>query len=154
MKRLLIVLNAMLLALLLTGAPASLAQAVPDVTIELVNPPKKDLIELEVGQSYTFDIEIESDVPFVQALAMTDAYYPGRGVFWHGSDRATRATYALLHLAMQGKNSTAGLPAVCDWPEPGVCWPEGVAPVSIAVGVRYPGGLVVAERFAFAVKVP
>jgi hypothetical protein len=154
MKRLLIVLNAVIVAVLLTSAPASLARADLGPDIELLNPPKKDLLVLEVGESYTFDIEITSDDPFVEAMATTDAYYPGRGVFWHGSDIATQDTWALLHLTMTGKTSTAGLPAVCDWPEPGVCWPEGVAPVAIAVGVRYKGGLVVPWWYSFAVEVP
>ena len=87
-------------------------------------------------------------------MAMTDAYYPGRGVFWHGNDTAHHTTSATLHLTMTGKNSTADLPAVYDWPEPGVHWPEGVAPVSIVAGVRYKGGLIISERFDFGVVVP
>jgi hypothetical protein len=86
-------------------------------------------------------------------MALTDQYYPGRGIYWHGSDRATQANSALLHLTVTGKKSTADLASVCDWPEPGKCWPEGVAPASIAVGVRFKGGLVVGERFNFAVVV-
>jgi hypothetical protein len=54
---------------------------------------------------------------------------------------------------MTGKKPTAGLPEVCDWPEPGDCWEEGVAPASIVVGVRFHGGRVVVEQFAFAVLV-
>ena len=130
------------------------AVAAPIVTITLLNPPPDDLLELEVGESYTFEIEIESNEPFIVALAMTNAYYPGRGVFWHGRDGENQNTSALLHLTMTGRNPTADLPAVCDWPEPGDCWPEGVAPVAIAVGARFAGGQVYGEQFPFAVVVP
>jgi hypothetical protein len=69
-------------------------------------------------------------------------------------DIAGRGTSYLLRLTVTGKTSTAELFAMCDWPEPGDCWPEGVAPVSIVVGVRYRGGMVVAEAFPFAIVVP
>ena len=55
---------------------------------------------------------------------------------------------------MTGKDSTAELWPVSDWPEPGYEWPEGAAPVSIATGVRFARGEVFAEQFAFAVVVP
>jgi hypothetical protein len=140
-------------AVLLMCALCSRATAAPGATITLLNPPPDGLLELAVGESYTFDVEITSDAPFVVAMALTDQYYPGRGIYWHGSDRATQDTEAVLHLTMTGKKSTADLAAVCDWPEPGDCWPEGVAPAAIAVGVRFKGGQVVAERFSFAVVV-
>ena len=136
-----------------TASLATSATAAP-ATITLLNPPKDGVLELDVGESYTFDIEITSDEPFILAMAMTDEYYPGRGIYWHGGDRVTHDNYALLHLTMTGKKSTAGLAAVCDWPEPGDCWSEGVAPASIVAGVRYKRGQVVAEQFAFAVVVP
>jgi hypothetical protein len=141
-------------AVLLMCAVSSQATAAPAATIALLNPPPSDPLELAVGESYTFDVEITSDEPFVVAAAMPDQYYPGRGIYWHGSDRAAQATSAVLHLTVTGKRSTADLPAVCDWPEPGDCWPEGVAPIAIAAGVRYKGGQVVAQRFSFAVVVP
>jgi len=142
-------------AVLLMCASSSQATAAPTVRIRVrgLPPPTKPLV-LAVAESYTFEVHITSDEPFDVAMAMTDQYYPGRGIYWHGSDRATQATSAVLHLTMTGKKSTADLPAVCDWPEPGVCWDEGEAPVSIAAGVRFKGGQVVAERFSFAVVVP
>ena len=132
----------------------SQAAAIPEVSIEFLNPPKKDLLELGVGESHTFWVEVTSDEPFILAMALTNEYYPGRGIFWHGGDHVSQNTYALLELTMTGKNSTADLWAVCDWPEPGVCWDAGVAPVAIAAGVRFPGGVTIAEQFAFAVEVP
>ena len=154
MKRLLIVFT-LVFALLPMSAPVSSVEAAPAATtIELLNPPRSGLLELAVDESYTFDILITSDEPFVGAVAMTDSYYPGRGVFWHGTDRVNRSTSAVLHLTITGKESTADLLAVCDWPEPGVCWPAGVAPVSIVAGMRYQGGATISEQFAFAVRAP
>ena len=155
MKKSILVFSFLIIAVLLMGASSSFAQAPPSATITLLNPPPGGILELDVGESYTFGIEITSSEPFIIAMAMTDAYYPGRGVFWHGSDRATKTDYALLHLTMTGKNSTADLGPACDWPEPGGgCLPNGVAPVAIAVGVRYKGNLALSEYFTFGVVVP
>jgi hypothetical protein len=137
-------------ALLACGVPTADAQT---VIIELLNPPPGGVLELEVGESYTFDVEVTSSEEFLLAMATTDACYPGRGVFWHGNDRAHRAASATLHLTIKGKSPTADLPETYDCPEPGASWPAGVAPVSIVAGVRFKGGLVVAERFDFAVRV-
>lgn len=154
MKKLLVVVSVMTVAVLLVCAPSSQATAAPTATIRVRKLPPSGILELAVGESHTFEIHITSKEPFVLAMALTNAYYPGRGIYWHDSDRATQDTSAVLYLTMTGKGATADLPAVCDWPEPGDCWPEGVAPVSIAAGVRYEGGQVVAEEFAFAVEVP
>ena len=141
---------ASLVLLTCLAAPAAATSA----RIVLLNPPPAGGLVLEVDESYTFDIEIRDGTPFVLAMAMPDAYYPGRAIIWHGNDIAHRARSATLHLTMTGKGPTATLPAVCDWPEPGVCWPEGTAPASIVVGVRFEKGLVLSERFDFYVVVP
>jgi hypothetical protein len=155
MKKVLVAISVIVVAVLLMCTAASQATATPPVKFKLLNPPPKNKpLELAAGETCTFDILVTSNEPFVLAIAMTDQYYPGRGVFWHGSDRATQGTEAVLHLTMTGKKSTADLAAVCDWPEPGYCWPEGVAPVAIVVGVRYEGGITFSERFPFAVEVP
>jgi hypothetical protein len=139
-------------------ATALLAFAVPVTaappTIDLLNPPLNGLLQLEPGESYTLNVRITSDEPFILAIGLTDAYYPGRGVFWHGNDTAHHTTSALLHFTVTGKSSTDHLLGICDWPDPGVCWPDGVAPLSLAVGVRYKGGVLVGQRFNFAVLVP
>ncbi|MGD8488659.1 MAG: hypothetical protein PVI68_06540, partial [Anaerolineae bacterium] len=96
----------------------------------------------------------KSREPFQWAMAMTDAYYPGRGIDWRGMDRASKTSGAVLQLTVTGKNSTAHLAAVCDWPEPGDCWPAGAAPAAIVVGARPQSGPRVVETFAFAVVVP
>jgi hypothetical protein len=151
MKKILFATTVMMVTLLLC-IPASGAEG-PSVRIKALNIPKNKPLQLAVGEVYTFDILIESDQPFVIAVAMLDEYYPGRSVFSQG-DRATNSTSALLQVTVTGKQSTAGLYAVCDWPEPGDCWPEGVAPVAIVAGVRFAGGGVVAEQFPFAIVIP
>jgi hypothetical protein len=155
MKKSQVVLWFVLVALLgLCIAPAVSATP-PGVNIKVLNPPPKNRpLQLAVDESYTFDIRVESEEPFDLAMGMMDAYYPGRGVFSAGGDRAAQSTSALLHLTITGKNSTADLYAVCDWPEPGICWPEGVAPLAIVVGVRLGGGQVVADQTPFSVVVP
>ena len=126
-----------------------------DGRIELLNPPPDDLLELAVGDTYTFDIEIKHGKEFILAMAMPDVYYPGRAIIFRGNDIAHHEHSALLQLTMTGKGSTADFAAVCDWPELGDdCWDEGVVPVSIVVGVRFKKGVVIAERFDFAVVVP
>jgi hypothetical protein len=144
---------ALSVAVLLLVAWSS-AAAAPDVTIKVDRLPKNKPLELEVGESITFEISIKSSEPFIMAAAMVDQYYPGRSIYWSGIDRESWATSATLHLTITGKASTADLFAVCDWPEPGVCWPEGVAPVAIAAGVRFQGGEIVGQHFPFAVEVP
>jgi hypothetical protein len=154
MKKLLIVLSVMLVVLLLAGTLVAPAKAAPTITITLLNPPPGGVLELAVGESYTFDILITSDEPFVMAAALTNSYYPGRGVFWHGGDHASQSTSATLHLTVTGKSPTADLLAVCDWPIPGTCYSAGTAPLAIVAGVRYKGGVTIAQTFTFAVKVP
>lgn len=154
MKKLLAAMSVMIVAMLLMCASSSQAEAAPTVEITVHPQPPSQPLKLAVGESRTFEIRITSDELFVIALAMTDAYYPGRGVYWRGSDRAPRDTSAVLHLTITGKRSTGNLAAVCDWPEPGDCWPEGVAPVNLVVGVRYKGGKIVVQQFPFAVEVP
>jgi hypothetical protein len=127
----------------------------PEVTITVQGLPEEGQpLLLDVGETATFTITLTSDLPFILAAAMTDAYYPGRGVVWRGGDRTTHDTTATLYLTMTGKGSTAGLPAVYDWPDDGDEWPAGVAPVAIAAGARYQRGVMVVETFAFAVQVP
>jgi len=156
MKRILIALGALVAVVLLLRAPPTQASrpSPPEVTITLLNPPPDGLLELAVGESYTFEVWVESEELFLWAIAMTDDYYSGRALYWHGKDKVVHDDSALFQLTMTGKRPTADLPPVCDWPEPGDCWPEGVAPASIVVAVRFHGGPVVVERFAFAVLVP
>ena len=141
-------------AIALLTCMASSAMAA-DARIKLVKPPPGGILELEVGESHTFEIRIKSGTPFTMAIAVPDIYYPGRAVSWHGNDLVNHESSATLHLTMTGKGSTADFDVVCGWPEPDDdCWPAGVVPASIVVGVRYKNGVVVSERFDFAVVVP
>jgi hypothetical protein len=146
----------LVLLVLLACASIAQAQAPPEVTVELLNPPEGGILHLDVGESYIAEIQVVSTEPFLMAMVLPDQYYPGRGIFVRGGDRAVQASEVTLYVTLTGKASTADLPAVSDWPEPGVEWPEegGVAPVSLAVGVRFPGGLVAGQRCNFAVSVP
>ena len=137
---------------LLTCMAASAAADGTQITLR--HPPPNGLLELEVGESHTFEIQIKSGTPFILAMVMPDVYYPGRAIIFRGNDIAHHDDSATLHLTMTGKGSTADFDAVCDWPEPDDCWPDGVVPVSIVAGVRYKNGVVVSEQFSFAVVVP
>lgn len=153
MKKLLAVSSVFVMVVLLVCASTVQAQQVPDVRFRLVKKPPGGTLELDVGESHTFEIHITSSEPFNLAMVMVDEYYPGRSVF-STKDQAHGGTEATLYVTLTGKSSTADLWAVCDWPEPGICWPDGVAPISLATGVRFEGGGVAAERFNFAVVVP
>ncbi|MCI0395990.1 MAG: hypothetical protein L0332_08555 [Chloroflexi bacterium] len=136
MKRFLVALSVVLLALLLVSSTRPAKAASPTITLLTPLP-----TTLAVGESYTIDILIESDEPFQNAISLPDAFFPGRGVHFHGGDVATNATSAVLHMTVTGKNSTADLPG-------------GVAPLALHVGVRYAGGILFAERWDFNVTVP
>lgn len=132
------------------ASPALSATAQPVVTFTLLDPLPT---QLAVGETYTIQVKVASHEPFLIAMAMPDAYYPGRGIFFHGNDMATQTTEAVLQLELTGKASTADLPAVQDWPTT-EDWPAGVAPAAVVVGVRYRHGEVVSQQFSFAVAVP
>ena len=152
MKKVLSTVGIIVAIALLTGVASSATAA--GTQIKLIKPPPGGRLELEVGESRTFDIRITGGTPFIMALAVPDSYYPGRAIIWNGNDIAHHQESATLQLTMTAKGSTADLAAVCDWPEPGDCWPEGVAPASIVAGVRYANGVVISERFDFYVVVP
>ena len=133
----------------LLGAPASGATAEPEVTFTLLTPLPS---ELAVGETAVIGVRVESSEPFAMAIALSDAYYPGRSVLFDGSAAAPNATSADLYLTITARDSTADLPAVQDWPGD-EDWPAGAAPLAVRVGARFPGGGVVAESFLFSVVV-
>lgn len=65
---------------LLVCAPSSAVALAPAIYIDLLNPPKDGLLELAVGESYTFDIVVTSEESFTLALAISS---PGPNVV-HG----------------------------------------------------------------------
>ena len=87
------------------------------------------------------------------AIALSDAYFPGRGVRFDGSAAQAHATSADLYLTITGRASTADLPAAETWPYD-ESWPAGVAPLAVRVGARFPGGHIAGATYAFSVTVP
>ena len=152
MKKISGALSIMILLTLLLSAWLPAAAAPGQTKVRLLNPPHQGILELEVGESHTFYLEVRSEEPFLFAMAKLDQYYPGRGIHVPAGDKAPGGTTARLEITITGKNSTADLPAVCGWPEARDCWPAGVAPVAIVAGMRYPGG-VYGEQFPFMVIV-
>ena len=140
------------LALLATSlgpaAPAS-ATDLPVVTFTLLTPLPT---ELAVGETAVIGVRVESSEPFVMAIALSDADYPGRGVLFDGSAAQPQSTSADLYLTITGRDSTTDLPAVQDWPAE-EDWPAGVAPLAVRVGARFPGGVVIGQSFLFGVAV-
>ena len=147
LKRLLIAASLMASTLVLS-APVS-AGAAPEVTFTLLTPLPT---QLTVGQSATIGVRVQSSETFVMAIALSNAYYPGRGVAFDGSPAHPRDTSADLYLTITGRAPTAGLAAVENWPAD-EDWAAGAAPVAVAVGARFKGGGVVGMQFPFAVTV-
>ena len=123
---------------LATVAAAPAPPPAPNVTFAVLTPLPETMI---VGQTYEFVVQITSDTPFISAAALPDMYYPGRFVVAHGASRSGAGTSATLTITWTAKGSTAGLPG-------------GVAPVAVVAGVRFQGGVVVAQRFDTNVSVP
>ena len=139
-----------LVAPVAAGASAPVGAAeVPTVTFDLLTPLPE---HLAVGETAVIGVRVESSEPFLMAIALSDAYYPGRGVRFDGSAAEPRATSADLYLTITGTGSTAGLPAVQDWPAE-EDWEAGVLPLAVRVGARVPGGVVIGESFLFGVTV-
>jgi hypothetical protein len=133
------------------AAPAAHAGAepAPAVTFTLLSPLPT---QLAVGETAEIGVRVESSEPFLMAIALSDAYYPGRGVRFDGSAAVTGATFADLYLTITGTGSTAGLPAVEDWPGE-EDWAAGVLPLAVRVGARFAGGLVIGQSYLFGVSV-
>jgi hypothetical protein len=97
---------------------------------------------MNVGDTYTVIVQVESDQQFISAQALPSFYYPGRGVVAvQGVDRVGSGTTATLEITYKAKTSTAK-------------FQDGVAPVHFVVGVRYPGGYVAVQDYVFYVTVP
>ncbi|MBA4379651.1 MAG: hypothetical protein C0393_03015 [Anaerolinea sp.] len=130
--------STILIALSIVLAASLSAAAVPAPNITLVNGLPS---EMQVGESYTVVVEVDSNQPFISAMTLPDLQYPGKGVVAKGGDHATRGMTATLEVTFIAKSSTAQMPG-------------GVDPLAVVVGVRYANGYVFSERFDFAVAVP
>lgn len=135
-KRFFSLLGLTLLLALMTGLLTAAAPA-PVTTFTLV----QGLPEtMNVGESYTVVVLVESDQPFTFAQALPTAFFPGRGVVGNKGDHAPGGTSALLEVTFTAKGSTAKF--------------GGAVPVSVVAGARYAGGATVSQRFDFFVTVP
>jgi hypothetical protein len=136
MKRIL----SMLVLVLLIAGLLTAAAPLPSTDITLVGDGLP--ATMNVGGQYTVVVEVTSDQPFLGVQAMPSFAYPGKGVVAvQGGDRAGGGTSAHLEVTFQAKSSTAKIE-------------NGVAPVYVVVGVRYPGGYVATQQFLFNVMVP
>ena len=135
MKRFLSVLAISILIIGLFTAAAP----IPNTTFTLV----QGLPEtLQVGETYTVIVQVDSDQPFISAQALPSFQYPGKGVVAvQGGSRTGSGTSATLAITYLAKSSTARME-------------NGVAPVHFVVGVRYGGGYVVVQDYVFNVAVP
>jgi hypothetical protein len=97
---------------------------------------------LNVGETATVIVEVQSDQPFISVQALPSFQFPGKGVVAvQGGDRAGSGTFATLGLTFKAKSPTTKMPG-------------GVAPVYVVVGVRYAGGFLATQEYFFNVTVP
>jgi hypothetical protein len=130
-------------------AAAPIPPPTPTVTFTLLTPLPS---HLAVGETAVIGVRVESSEPFVMAVALSDAYYPGRSVRFDGSPAAHGASSADLFLTLVGTAPTDGLGPVQDWPFD-EDWPAGVVPLAVRVGARFAGGGLAGATFPFAVTV-
>jgi len=138
MKKLFSYIGLALMMVLMTGVLTAAAPA-PNVTFNLVQGLPATM---NVGDTYTVIVEVNSDVPFNAVQAMPDPQYPGKGVVpVKGGDHAAAGTSATVEVTFTAKTDTSKMP-------------DGKDVMAVVVGVRYKGGVVVGEVFPFEVSVP
>ena len=138
MKKLFFYVGLALMMVLTTGVLTAAAPT-PDVTINVIRGLPSTM---NVGDTYTVEVEVVSDVPFISVQAMPDLQYPGKGVVAvKGGDHAGMGTTATVEVTFTAKTDTSKMP-------------DGKDLVTVVVGARYKGGVVLSERFDFAVTVP
>ena len=128
-----------LILVLITVALLAAASPLPNTSFTLLQelPPT-----MNVGDEYTVIVQVTSDQAFILAQALPSFQYPGKGVVAvHGGGHEGSGTSALLEVTFKAKGSTVKMP-------------EGAAPVSVVVGVRYQGGYVAVQEYKFNVTVP
>jgi hypothetical protein len=137
-KRVISMVGLLALMALLTGVLTA-AAPLPVTTFTLVSGLPSTM---NVGETYTVVVQVESDQPFLFAQALPSFQYVGKGVVAvQGGDHAGRGTSATLEIIFQAKSPTTKIP-------------NGIAPVHAVVGVRYPGGYVAVQDYLFNVTVP
>ena len=128
------------LVLVFTVVSTTAAAPTPTTTFTLVQGLPSTM---NVGETYTVIIQVESDLEFNAVQALPSFMFPGKGVVAvQGGDHAGRGTFATLEVTFQAKSSTANFPG------------GGFAPVHVVVGARYAGGFVAVQDYLFNVTVP
>jgi hypothetical protein len=123
----------------LVGGMLTAAAPVPNTTFTLVSGLPSTM---NVGDTHTVVVQVESDVPFKNIHANPSFQFPGKGVIAvQGGDRAGSGTSATLEITYKAKSGTSQMP-------------DGYAPVYFVVGVRYSGGYVAVQEYVFNVTVP
>ena len=152
MKKPLFIIGVLLLVAILASMAfsAQAADFAPPI-LEMPNLPD-EILEPAAGESFTFEIKVTCEEPFIMATTHGDVFFPVRGILLRGNDTAHRAKTAILPPTVTGKKSTTTLYMVGDWPVAGVDWPTRVAPAALGMDVRYEGGVVFTEQFPFAVR--
>jgi hypothetical protein len=137
-KRIVSMVGLLALMVLMTGVLTA-AAPLPVTTFTLVN---ELPFTMNVGDTYTVVVQVESDQPFTSVQALPSFQFPGKGVVAvQGGDRAGGGTSATLEVTFKAKSPTTKMP-------------DGVAPVYVVVGVRYGGGYVAVQEYLFNVTVP
>jgi len=150
-KRNISMIGLLTLMALMTGFLTA-AAPLPNTSIELLGPEELRVlndpqastptIAMNVGETLTVIVQVDSDQPFISAMALPSFQFPGKGVVAvQGGDRAGSDTSASLEVTFKAKGPTTKMP-------------NGVAPVHVVVGVRYGGGYVVVKDYLFNVTVP
>ncbi|MCI0549751.1 MAG: hypothetical protein L0287_02220 [Anaerolineae bacterium] len=129
----------LMLVMVLTVGITTAAAPVPVTTFTLVQSLPSTM---NVGETYTVVVQVESDQEFISAMALPSFQFPGKGVVAvQGGDHAGRGTSATLEVTFKAKSPTAKMPG-------------GFAPVFVVVGLRYGGGYVAVQEYVFNVTVP
>jgi len=95
---------------------------------------------MNVGDTNTVIVRVDTDQPFIFAQALPSEFFPGRGVVAARGEHVGRGTTATLSVPFHAKTSTLRF--------------GGPVLVSVSVGVRYSNGYVAVQRFDFNVSVP
>lgn len=130
----------LVLVIVLASSLITAAAPLPVTTFTLVQGLPSTM---NVGETYTVVVQVESDQQFSSIQAMPSFMFPGKGVIAvQGGDHEGSGTSATLEVTFKAKSSTANFPG------------GGVAPVHVVLGVRYGGGYVAVQDYLFNVTVP
>lgn len=116
-KRVVSMAGLFVLMALMTGVLTA-AASMPNTSIELVAPEELKVLNdpqaptptltMNVGETLTVRIQVESDQEFISAMALPSFQFPGKGVVAvQGGDRTGSGTSATLEVTFKAKGPTA-----------------------------------------------